>query len=113
MKEFLNRFVRARTVGYFIVDRNRDTSCVYSMWPTTVRRRMVWPNPRREHFPNVYGDSLQMQIASFMNKLIMPPGWTLSVVRLLSVPYFISRMFCIICVGVYVIWNLCNNFVRV
>jgi len=24
MKEFLNRFVRARTVGYFIVDRNRD-----------------------------------------------------------------------------------------
>jgi len=23
---FLNRFVRARTVGYIIVDRNRDTS---------------------------------------------------------------------------------------
>jgi len=25
MKEFLNRFVRTRTVGYFIVHRNRDT----------------------------------------------------------------------------------------
>jgi len=34
MKEFLNRFVHAQTVGYFIIDRNRDTSLASQLTAT-------------------------------------------------------------------------------